>query len=77
MILGMIAQEEFNGLVLMIIQALSGGIFVYLACCDLLIHEFHQAKYSTKMDNCLKYLAMCTGSAVVLIIIAIAPSHAH
>jgi len=29
---------------LSILQALSGGTFVYLACCDLLIHEFHNAE---------------------------------
>jgi len=28
---------------LSILQALSGGTFVYLSCCDLLIHEFHNA----------------------------------
>jgi zinc transporter ZupT len=38
MIIGMIAAEMEGGLVLMIIQALSGGIFIYLACCDLIIH---------------------------------------
>jgi zinc transporter 1/2/3 len=38
MIIGIIAAEMEGGLVLMVIQALSGGIFIYLACCDLIIH---------------------------------------
>ena len=27
-----------------ILQAISGGTFLYLGACDLLIHEFHSAK---------------------------------
>jgi len=43
MIIGIIIGEtsDKNSLGLLVIQALSGGTFVYLACCDLLIHEFH------------------------------------
>ena len=35
------------------IQALSGGTFVYLACCDLMIHEFHQSKTNKKEQEAL------------------------
>jgi len=76
-IIGMIAADMGSGLVLMIIQALSGGIFIYLACCDLIIHQFHQAKFESKMGNLLKVFAMCIGVAIVLIIIAVAPAHRH
>ena len=41
MIVGMILGEQEVNMSLISIQALSGGTFVYLACCDLLIHEFH------------------------------------
>jgi solute carrier family 39 (zinc transporter), member 1/2/3 len=41
MIVGMIIGEQEENMTLITIQALSGGTFVYLACCDLLIHEFH------------------------------------
>jgi hypothetical protein len=41
MIVGMILGEQDVNMSLISIQALSGGTFVYLACCDLLIHEFH------------------------------------
>jgi len=77
MIISMIAGEFINGLILMIIQSLTGGIFIYLACCDLLIHEFHHAKFISKTENFKKFVAMCFGSAVVLVIIAIMPAHAH
>jgi zinc transporter ZupT len=41
MTIGMSIQESDETLLVFpIIQALSGGTFVYIACCDLLIHEF-------------------------------------
>ena len=48
MVTGMILGEQEENMGLIIIQALSGGTFVYLACCDLLIHEFHAFKSSKK-----------------------------
>jgi zinc transporter ZupT len=44
MIVGMIVGEQEENMALITIQGLSGGTFVYLACCDLLIHEFHHHK---------------------------------
>jgi zinc transporter ZupT len=41
MIIGMILGDQDASMALVAIQALSGGTFIYLACCDLLIHEFH------------------------------------
>ena len=41
MVVGMILGEQEENMTLISIQALSGGTFVYLACCDLMIHEFH------------------------------------
>jgi len=32
--------STFSNLVLAIIQSLAGGTFIYLACCDFIIHEF-------------------------------------
>ena len=48
MVTGMILGKQEENMALIIIQALSGGTFVYLACCDLLIHEFHAFKSSKK-----------------------------
>lgn len=39
-IIGTVAGSKLDPLGLTIIQSLSGGTFVYLACCDLLVHEF-------------------------------------
>ena len=48
MVAGMILGDQQENMTLISIQALSGGTFVYLACCDLLIHEFHQSKTNKK-----------------------------
>lgn len=40
MLCGMLLSKVETGLGLVIIQSMSGGTFVYLACCDLLVHEF-------------------------------------
>jgi len=40
-----------SSLVLVIIQGLSGGIFIYLAMCDLLIHEFHNSHDLPSIDK--------------------------
>lgn len=43
MIIGMvIGKSNHETPLLSILQAISGGTFVYLSCCHLLIHEFHQ-----------------------------------
>ena len=56
---------------------MSGGVFVYLACCDLLIHQFHHAPFVSKCENLKKYIAMCCGAGIVIFLIAIAPAHEH
>lgn len=45
------AIGESNSILLVVIQGLSGGIFIYLAMCDLLIHEFHQSHDLPKLDE--------------------------
>ena len=40
-----------NSMALVIIQGISGGIFIYLAMCDLLIHEFHESHDLPKLDE--------------------------
>ena len=43
MAIGMgVGQSNHDTPLLSVLQAISGGTFVYLACCHLLIHEFHQ-----------------------------------
>lgn len=39
-----------NSMVLVVIQGLSGGVFIYLAMCDLLIHEFHESHDLPDLD---------------------------
>lgn len=78
MIIGMSIQESDETLlVLPIIQALSGGTFVYLACCDLLIHEFHHNKGQSKLLAAIKMGVMCFGAAIVITLIGVAPAHDH
>jgi len=77
MLIGMIVDTSEPNMALVVIQAMSGGVFVYLACCDLLIHQFHHAPFVSKADNLKKYFAMCLGSAIVITLIAIAPAHEH
>lgn len=36
---------------LAVIQGLSGGIFLYMALCDLLIHEFHHSHDMPELDE--------------------------
>ena len=42
--------NESGGLAVVIVQALSGGTFVYLAACDFMIHEFHNSDDISKSD---------------------------
>ena len=88
MIIGMnIGKAEHNTPILSIIQALSGGTFVYLACCDFLVHEFfekdkHNKKETIKKPNerlirFFKFLSMLLGAAIAIILVAIAPGHSH
>lgn len=45
MLCGILLNEVETGLGVVILQAMSGGTFVYLACCDLLVHEFSSHKH--------------------------------
>ena len=79
MMIGMLATEKNKGsLVLPILQALSGGSFVYLVCCSLLIQEFHQIKSQSKMLAASKMIFFMIGGSIVLALIAMAPDpHGH
>jgi zinc transporter ZupT len=79
MLLGMILGEVSSSIGLVIVQGFSGGTFIYLACCDLLIHEFHNdhADGNDKASNCGKFTMILLGSAIVGTLIALAPAHQH
>jgi len=83
MAIGMgVGQTNHDTPFLSILQALSGGTFVYLACCDLLIHEFHNdhSKESGRdlvFSRILKLLTMFAGGGLVTALIALAPEHGH
>jgi len=76
MIIGMNIDSEPN-MALVVIQALSGGVFIYLACCDLLVHQFHSAPFISKQLQMAKFMSMTFGSCIVIFLIAIAPAHSH
>ena len=79
MLIGMILEEVSSNMGIVFIQAFSGGTFVYLACCDLLIHEFHNehTEGNDKCSNFGKFMMMLVGSAIVVTLIALAPAHTH
>jgi zinc transporter ZupT len=47
LLIGAAISENSLDTTLVIIQSLSAGTFVYLACCDLIVQEFHK----TSTDN--------------------------
>lgn len=93
MITGMILGKQETNMGLISIQAISGGTFIYLAACDLLIHEFH-SKSSNNTKNLTelqldelnrkeklmafyKFLAVVFGASIVIILVSIADPHSH
>lgn len=50
-IIGMAIESSSSIMALAVIQGLSGGVFLYLAVCDLLIHEFHQSHDLPHLDE--------------------------
>jgi len=78
MIIGLaVSENKKTSIALPILQALSGGTFVYLVCCDLLIHEFHSHKNQSKMLAFLKMMMFIFGATIVVVLIAVAPAHDH
>lgn len=74
---GMILDGTSPNIGLVIVQGMSGGVFAYLACCDLVVHQFHDAKSASKTERLTKYVAMSLGAAIVIGLIAVAPAHSH
>ena len=72
MLIGMSIGSSSSNLGLVIVQAISGGTFIYIAIFDLLIHEFHLKK---DKSNLLKFASTMLGSAIVLALIAATPEH--
>lgn len=66
-------------------QGLAGGTFIYLGCCDLIIHVFHEGNKSLDLTDktsvyCVRFLrlvAFLLGGSVVLILTAVTPKHSH
>ena len=78
MIVGLaVSESNKTSIALPILQALSGGTFVYLVCCDLLIHEFHSHKNQSKLLAFLKMMMFIFGATIVIVLIAVAPAHDH
>lgn len=57
--LGIMVGESIGGqensITLLTIQSMSGGTFVYLACCDLIVHNFHIAENEEVDDDYQAY----------------------
>jgi len=52
MAIGMgVGETNHDTPLLSILQAISGGTFIYLACCDLIIHEFHNSENDEHGDE--------------------------
>jgi len=85
------ALDSAGGLGVVIVQGLAGGTFVYLACCDFIVHEFQNGKdiYEgddrkeeelAKTQRCislLKFMFVALGFAVVVTIFSLGAKHAH
>lgn len=76
-ILGSIISENSMGLALSVIQSISGGTFLYLAICDLLMHEFKEKQGTSKNQLCGKISAFTLGCAFVVILMEAIPAHDH
>ena len=77
MLLGILLDQTVSEIHLVIIQSFSGGTFIYLSACDLIIHQFHDESGSSKSYLFCKFFSMLTGSLIVIILIATAPTHEH
>ena len=60
---------------LVIIQSLSAGTFVYLACCDLIVHEFQKNSTDTQKERSLKLVSLLLGCSFVVLLMVALPGH--
>ena len=74
-VIGTLVGESENVTAIVVLQSISAGIFLYLACCHLLIHEFEKRKEG--WVQWLKFCFFATGVAFVIVFVTLAPKHEH
>ena len=42
---------QTKGMGTVIVQSLSGGVFIYIACCDFIVHEFQNSNDINEKDD--------------------------
>lgn len=80
-----------GGIGFIILLGLAGGIFIYMSCCHLIIHEFHDSSDINPMDtrtdeeklktqriiSLIKFFIVMLGFIVVLAIVSVDNQHHH
>lgn len=80
-----------GGLAIVIVQSIAGGCFIYLACCDFLIHEFHKGQdiapgdirdveAKTKTLKCvrlIKFAFVFSGFLIITLLFTFGKKHEH
>ena len=64
--MGALISDFSMDMTLVVIQSLSAGTFVYLACCDLIVHAFHKAKNDSLAHKLCKLGTLILGSVFVI-----------
>lgn len=80
-----VSQAGQSNIGLIVVQGLAGGTFIYLSCCDLIIHVFHEGNKTLDLENkfvvycvrTMRFLLFASGVSVVLILAAFTPKHSH
>ena len=67
-------KEPVSALVIIILKALAGGTFTFLACCHFLLQEFFQKNGENK---CGKFLSFVLGFGIIVLINVTMPEHEH
>ena len=71
--MGALISDFSMDMTLVVIQSLSAGTFVYLACCDLIVHAFHKAKTDSLVHKLCKLGALMLGSVFVVVLMQAFP----
>lgn len=78
-----------GGIGFIIFIGMAGGIFIYMACCHLIIHEFHDSNDINELDKrpyaerlktqrmigTLKFLVVMLGFGIVVLVASIEDHH--
>lgn len=90
-IIGASITEMGGSLAITILQSIAGGTFIYLACCDFIIKEFHSSDDAAKNDPrseeektktikiiaCIKFCFILLGCVIIAALMSLGPKHEH